>query len=146
MHFKPELFSFAVQKLYSVKKYFLSSSSYIFFYFCTTILKNMEMLKRLRILFLNGNVCFIKIHSKLSSVLLLCLLRIFMKHMLRQYNDKKLNCLGFGVLQASTKQVFRSSSAYHRWPGDSRKLISCYFLSSVILYITDVKTLASAGS
>ena len=33
------------------------------------------------------NVCFIKIRSKLSSVLLLCLLRIFMKQtLLSEYN------------------------------------------------------------
>ena len=31
---------------------------------------------------LQNKVCFIKIHSKLSSVLLLCLLRIFMKQTL----------------------------------------------------------------
>ena len=31
---------------------------------------------------IRSSVCFIKIRSKLSSVLLLCLLRIFMKHTL----------------------------------------------------------------
>ena len=34
-----------------------------------------------------GNVCFIKICSKLTSVLLLCSLRIFMKQMLSSNND-----------------------------------------------------------
>ena len=34
----------------------------------------------------NDNVCFIKIGSKLSSVLLLCLLRIFMKQTLLSIN------------------------------------------------------------
>jgi hypothetical protein len=40
----------------------------------------------LRIIFFTDigyNVCFIKIHTKLSSVLLLCLVRIFMKQALR---------------------------------------------------------------
>jgi hypothetical protein len=34
------------------------------------------------------NVCFIKISSKLSSVLLLCLLRIFMKQTLREWGPQ----------------------------------------------------------
>ena len=38
--------------------------------------KELENVERL------NNVCFIKIHSKLSGVLLLCLLRILMKQML----------------------------------------------------------------
>ena len=40
------------------------------------------------------NVCFIKIRSKLTSVLLLCLLRIFMKQTLQLSQSENKNKIG----------------------------------------------------